>query len=332
MMHTASILIVEDQAVIASDLEEGLIRCGYSVCGIAASGEEALDLARQHRPDLTLMDIRLQGDMDGIQAAEILRKELDMPVIFLSAHADGTTLKRARIVAPYAFLVKPFDERELQLNIEVALYKHEGERQLAAVHQEIRDLNEHLEQSVRERTAKLEATLSMLLKAQRDAHYDDLTGLMNRSLFHQMLNQRLISCERDKSQLSVLFIDLDGFKSINDTHGHTAGDALLQAVATRIKSGVRNSDIAARFGGDEFVVLLVPSGLDNATTVADKLVASLCAPFPLQQLDVYISASVGIAMFPDSAVSGNALLECADTAMYKAKKLGKKRYAVAQAK
>ena len=159
-MTPATLLIVEDQAVVAADLGDRLVRYGYKVCGVAASGEEALALAHQHRPRLALMDIRLQGEMDGIQTAEMLRHELDLPVIFLSAHSDEPTLQRAKNAAPYGFLMKPFDERELQLNIEVALHKHEGERQLAVAHLEIRHLNASLEQGVRDRTAELEAALT----------------------------------------------------------------------------------------------------------------------------------------------------------------------------
>ena len=159
-MNPVTLLIVEDQAVVAADLEGRLVRNGYKVCGVAASGEEALSLARQHRPGLALMDIRVQGEMDGIQIAEVLRRELDVPVIFLSAHSDESTLQRAKIAAPYGFLVKPFEERELRLNIEVALHKHEGERQLSGAHEEIRRLNAGLEHAVRERTADLESALT----------------------------------------------------------------------------------------------------------------------------------------------------------------------------
>ncbi|MFZ2653016.1 MAG: response regulator [Burkholderiaceae bacterium] len=159
-MTATVLLIVEDQAVIAADLGDRLERMGYEVCGMAASGEESLALARQRRPALALMDIRIQGEMDGIQTAALLRSELDLPVIFLSAHSDEPTLQRAMLASPYGYLVKPFDERELHLNIEVALHKHEAERQLSAAHQEIRQLNARLEQTVRERTAELEAALA----------------------------------------------------------------------------------------------------------------------------------------------------------------------------
>jgi len=159
-MTPSTLLIVEDEAVVAGDLEARLKRRGYSVCGVAVSGDEALALARQHRPDLALMDIRLQGDMDGIQTAEVLRRELDVRVIYLTANSDAAMLERAKDTAPYGYLLKPFAERELEINIEVALHKQESERQLAAVHSEIRHLNATLEQRVHERTAELEAALA----------------------------------------------------------------------------------------------------------------------------------------------------------------------------
>jgi diguanylate cyclase (GGDEF)-like protein len=176
----------------------------------------------------------------------------------------------------------------------------------------------------------LMAASNLLLTAQRGAHYDVLTALANRALLHEILKQQLAICVREKSELSVLYIDLDGFKAINDLHGHAAGDDLLRAVATRIDSAIRGSDVAARFGGDEFVVLLVQSGAESARTVAAKLVALLSAPYHLHELEIRVSASIGIAIFPGSAVSSASLLERADEAMYEAKKAGRNRYAVAE--
>jgi diguanylate cyclase (GGDEF)-like protein len=174
------------------------------------------------------------------------------------------------------------------------------------------------------------AASNLLLTAQRGAHYDVLTALANRALLHEILKQQLAICVRDSSELSVLYIDLDGFKTINDLHGHAAGDELLRAVATRIDGAIRGSDVAARFGGDEFVVLLVQSGVESARIVAAKLVRLLSAPYRLHELEIRISASIGIAIFPGSAVSSASLLERADAAMYEAKKSGKNRYSMAE--
>jgi diguanylate cyclase (GGDEF)-like protein len=170
----------------------------------------------------------------------------------------------------------------------------------------------------------------LLLKAQRDANHDALTDLPNRALFHEILSQQLAICVRDRTELTVLFIDLDGFKAVNDVHGHAAGDELLIAVATRIRGGIRDSDLAARFGGDEFAVLLVHAGVKRGEAIAEKMVGILSAPYQLSELEVRISASIGVAVFPGAAVTITSLLERADMAMYGAKKTGKGRYLVAE--
>ncbi len=145
---TGPILIVEDEAIVAADLEQRLERLGYNIMGPAASASEALALARMCTPQLALMDIRLQGPVDGIAVAEILRKELDVPVIFLTAHADQATLDRAKVAESFGYLLKPFDERMLQITIEMAIYKHRVEcerkrlaEELAAAQAEVKVLS-----------------------------------------------------------------------------------------------------------------------------------------------------------------------------------------------
>jgi len=129
-MAEVRILIVEDEGIEALDLEYRLESMGYAIQGIVATGEEAVDKAEELRPDLILMDIMLQGEIDGVTAAERIRARLDIPVIFLTAYADEKTLQRAKITEPYGYLVKPFQERELYITIDMALYKHRMERKL----------------------------------------------------------------------------------------------------------------------------------------------------------------------------------------------------------
>ena len=129
-MPKATILIVEDEAIVAEDLSQKLGRLGYEICGITAQGEEAVVLARDRRPDLVLMDIRLQGRMDGVEAAELIRREGGLPVIYLTAHSDRPTLQRAKLTEPFGYILKPFEELELETHIEMALYKHQTERKL----------------------------------------------------------------------------------------------------------------------------------------------------------------------------------------------------------
>ena len=129
-MSKPTILIVEDEAIVAEDLNQKLTRLGYEVRGISAQGEEALALARDRRPDLVLMDIRLEGPMDGVEAAERIRRECALPVIYLTAHSDPRTLERAKVTEPFGYILKPFEEMELEVHIQMALYKHRVEQEL----------------------------------------------------------------------------------------------------------------------------------------------------------------------------------------------------------
>jgi DNA-binding NtrC family response regulator len=140
-MPNATILIVEDEAIIAKDLSEQLARLGYEVLGITANGEEAVVLARERRPDAILMDIRLKGPMDGIQAAEQIGRDGKAAVIYLTAHSDSLTLQRAKLTGPFGYILKPFEERELETQIEIALYKHKLERDLRTKNFELDSFN-----------------------------------------------------------------------------------------------------------------------------------------------------------------------------------------------
>lgn len=129
-MEKTQILVVEDESVVALDIQSRLTRLGYAVPAVASYGEEAIRKAEKMRPDLILMDIRLKGEMDGVMAAEQIRAHLDIPVVFLTAYADGATLQRAKLTESYGYLLKPFKEGELHTTIEMALYKHQMERRL----------------------------------------------------------------------------------------------------------------------------------------------------------------------------------------------------------
>ncbi len=129
-MKNVKIVIVEDEAIVAKDLRNRLQKFGYIVSGIASSGQEAINKSLEFCPDLVLMDIRLKGIMDGIEAAHEIHKYLDIPIIYLTAYADDKTLDRAKVTEPFGYLLKPFKERELQINIEIALTKHHLEKQL----------------------------------------------------------------------------------------------------------------------------------------------------------------------------------------------------------
>jgi two-component system, response regulator PdtaR len=129
-MKKFSVFVVEDEAIVANDIRETLLGLGYSVPGIAKSGEIALDKVKQTLPDLVLMDIHLAGEMDGVETAGKIHLLYDIPVIYLTAYADKILLERAKVTEPYGYVVKPYDERELHSVIEMALYKHQIEREI----------------------------------------------------------------------------------------------------------------------------------------------------------------------------------------------------------
>jgi PAS domain S-box-containing protein len=129
-MTKTTILVVENEAIVAMDLAAKLRQLGYEVAGTAAEGEAAVALACRLRPHLVLMDIRLEGPMDGIQAAEAIRSQYDVPVVYLTAHSDAATLGRAKLTGPFGYILKPFEERELAIQIEMALYQHQADRRL----------------------------------------------------------------------------------------------------------------------------------------------------------------------------------------------------------
>src|SRR5688572_8566005 len=129
-MSKPRIMIVEDERITAEDIHDILTHLGYNVTAVVSSGEEAIREAGRTKPELVMMDIRIKGDMDGIEAARQIREQFDIPVVYLTAHADGETLKRAKVADPLGYLVKPFQESELQASIEMALHKQKADRLL----------------------------------------------------------------------------------------------------------------------------------------------------------------------------------------------------------
>lgn len=126
-MTQATILVVEDEGIVAQEIKSRLEKAGYSVCGVAHDGDTAVAHAEAMHPDLVLMDIRLKGEMDGIEAAGLIRERCDIPVVYLTAYTDPATLERAKVMEPFGYVVKPFETRSLMVSIEIALHRHLSE-------------------------------------------------------------------------------------------------------------------------------------------------------------------------------------------------------------
>lgn len=534
------ILIVEDERLIALDLKQRLSKLGYNVVDTAASGGIAVGKAEELLPDIVLMDIHLEGAMDGTEAAMVIYERLQTPVVFLTAYAEDDTLRRALASLPFGYLLKPVDTRELHAAIQTALARHKVEVQLLRSEQRLQmaltaagmgvwewepdhdrfvagglfnkllgdppsPLDENIErflnrlseadqerarktlnEALNERNGpingcfryitseneigwlevharachdkygerligvikdvtdrrKLEDELSQsavafetiseglfildkngrllsvnpaftritgfdfeeikgqkpekFLYARRHsdqfyqrmvreagghwegeswckrhdgsvfpvwesiravmdqggklkqfvasiaditplrraeekinhlAYHDPLTGLPNRMLFKDRLDRTIELADREEKHCAVMFVDLDTFKSVNDTLGHSSGDLLLQHVAARFQGALRASDTVARLGGDEFVV--IASNIDKAETasrLASKLLDVLTVPIDLGTERTTISASIGISVYPNDGKTSESLMQSADKAMYNAKSEGKNRY------
>jgi diguanylate cyclase (GGDEF)-like protein len=164
--------------------------------------------------------------------------------------------------------------------------------------------------------------LAVAAAQREDALHDHLTRLPNRLLFVERTNQNLLMARRTGQALCVLVMDLDGFKEINDRLGHEAGDEVLVALAPRIKQGIRESDLACRMGGDEFAVVLMNCGVEEAVGVAVKITDAIAQPIFVKGSPLSVSISIGIAAFPQHGAETAALIRHADRAMYRAKRAG----------
>jgi diguanylate cyclase (GGDEF)-like protein/PAS domain S-box-containing protein len=225
-----------------------------------------------------------------------IRSTSQLITMEVSDSADG------RVEGPRRGVVHTLDARSVQVEISRPGSSAEGEGRCVWI---LRDISErtHLEDALRDR-----------------ALHDELTGLPNRALLGDRLTAAIAAAHRQHAQLSLLLIDLNGFKLVNDVHGHSAGDRVLVECARRIAAALRESDTAARLGGDEFVVLLPATALAGAIETAWTLNEVIAKPIAIGESSPSVSASIGIAVFPDHAADAAALLAAADAAMYEAKR------------
>jgi diguanylate cyclase (GGDEF)-like protein len=318
-MGAAAVLVVEDEAVIAQDIRRILLGFGYEVCAVASTGRDAIAAAETRLPDLVLMDIRLEGPLDGVQTAEQLRERIDVPVVYLTSHADEATFARAKATGPYGYIIKPFTDWELRVSVEVALGRHALEAKSVAKALELAEANVELVARGEERKRESEGLL-------RAARTDPLTEASNRLRLQEDLQGIADRVERYGHQYCAAFIDLDAFKSYNDCHGHLAGDNAIRLVSYAIQKQLRRSDNFYRYGGDEFLVLLPEQSAASGGECAERVreaVASI--PIAADGLVRTVTMSIGVADFrlTPGQDSIQSWLHRADKALYRAKGRGR---------
>ena len=298
----AKILVVDDCADNIDLMLEILRDAGYTNVTATMLPEQVCPLHRQHCYDLILLDLQMP-ELNGFQVMKGL-KEIEqegyLPVLALTAQPS---FKIAALEAGARdFISKPFD--------------------LLEVHKRIHNMLE---------VRLLYKELASYSKQQQElALHDPLTGLPNRRLLEDRIATAVQHAARQQRRAAVMYLDLDGFKAINDTHGHAYGDEILKQVAQRLVNSSRKEDTVARIGGDEFVIVMGDVGtLNDAQEPASKLIEVVAQAYNVNGLALQLSTSLGIALYPDDATTVDNLMHVADAALYEAKRTGKNRYCVA---
>jgi diguanylate cyclase (GGDEF)-like protein len=289
------ILVVDDEEVVCRFLQSLLSRAGYQA-EICLGGQEAMAKLEENSFDLVMTDLRMPG-VDGL---DVLRKakELDpfCEVIVITAFASVESAVEVMKFGAYDYISKPFNIDEIRIVVEKALEK----RTLLRAAEE-RDFYKQL------------------------SRIDGLTEVYNYRAFYELLHAEVARSKRHDSPLSVLMIDLDDLKAYNDTLGHQAGDTILKEVAWLLKKSLRNCDIVARYGGDEFAVILVETKRRDAIDTASRL-GRLVEEISLEQSGIRLhkplTISIGVASYPTDAQNERELVAKADQALYEAKTAG----------
>jgi diguanylate cyclase (GGDEF)-like protein len=294
------VLAAEDNPVFQSMLRTMLTKWGYQPV-IARSGTEAWRvLESQDAPRLAVLDWMMPG-MDGVEICRRVRSANREPYIYillLTARTESQDLIDGMDAGADDYLTKPFNAHELRVRL------HAGRR--------ILDLQEEL---LKTREA---------LRVQ--ATHDGLTGLVNRNSILETLNDEISRAARTNQPLSVLMVDLDKFKMVNDMHGHLAGDAVLREAARRLKGSARRYDSVGRYGGEEFLVVLPGCDATDAAAQAERMRAAIAAaPFVTPSQPLSVTASLGVAC--SSQCAPESLIRHADDALYAAKARGRNQVA-----
>jgi len=294
-IRNANVLIVDDHELSAETLRAILLDAGYTSVTSTTDALEVCELHRKHRYDLILLDLQMPR-MDGFEVMARLKEVEPSYLSVLVITGEPAHKVRALQCGAKDFVSKPFSAIEMLTRIrnllEVRLLYKEAERQVSYLQR-----------------------------------YDPLTGLPNRKLFYELLQRTLTLAESHQSTVSVLLLDIDRFKDINDTLGHSMGDELLRQCSQRLRDCLRFNDTMARIGGDEFgLIILTEDGPEESGVVAAKIKKVLHQPFDLDGHEITVTVSIGVTLYPLDSSDADTLVRTGDTAMYQAKEAGRDTY------
>lgn len=343
--YSAAIAGYSSNKEIANDVIKGLMRSD-NVCQARLYNKAGLDVSEKKYASIDLcpevITHNLRSPFDDKEIIGYLETRMDSSLIKKNAFHQAVQLALsllALVILPglviwmsiARLITIPIHHLSNQLhqitpgtNARVSSISGQKEDEIVQLVHDVNHLLDVVEDTLNEERKQRLLIKEMKQKYQHLAHHDLLTGLPNRSLFADRLQQMLAHAKRSSSQGALIYLDLDKFKPVNDTLGHNIGDLVLMAIAQRLQSAVRESDTVARIGGDEFVVLLpvIESRLD-ASTVAEKIRLALEQPFEINGHTIQIGCSVGIAIYPEHGEDEISLMKNADTAMYQAKQKGR---------
>jgi diguanylate cyclase (GGDEF)-like protein len=333
------LLIVDDVSDNRTLLTRRFERRGFEVVE-ADSGFTAIELIDKEPFDLVLLDVMMPG-IDGMETLKRIRSRKSasaLPVIMVTAKTGSSHIVDALELGANDYVTKPVDFAVAFARVNTQIGRKRAEQQVLLANEALHKANEELERRVEERTRRLIEVNQRLkveianheesqAKSQFLAYHDSLTGLGNRLLFKDQLEEALNDVSVTPHPMAVLFLDLDGFKAVNDTLGHSIGDLLLKSVATKLRDVLQRTDRIARLGGDEFAILQISAPQPGSSiALAEKIIEIVGQPCSIDGHDVTVGASIGIAVAHPGDINTETFLKSADLAMYSAKSDGRGTY------
>jgi diguanylate cyclase (GGDEF)-like protein len=335
------LLVVDDIGDNRIILTRRFERRGFEVVE-ADSGLAAIELIDREPFDLVLLDVMMPG-IDGIETLKRIRSRKSasaLPVIMVTAKSESDNIVDALELGANDYVTKPVDFAVALARVNTQIGRKRAEQEVLLANEELLNANQDLERRVEERTKRLIDANQRLqveiadreesqARSQYLAYHDSLTGLGNRLLFKEQLEEALKEVSITPHPLAVLFLDLDGFKAINDTLGHSIGDSLLKTVAAKLRDVLQQTDRIARLGGDEFAILQISAPQPaSSIALAEKIIEVIGQSSSVDGHDVTVGASVGIAIAHPGEMTTENFLKSADLAMYSAKSDGRGTYRV----